>query len=197
MKQKYKIMLVCLCAVVLMAATALGTLAYLTDQEAVTNTMTVGKVYISLDEAKVTAEGKLVDGAERVTENEYHLIPGQTYIKDPIVTVEAGSEDCYVYVKIENEIAAIEADTTIATQISQCGWAALEGVDGVYYIKVTKEDAADGEKLHVFNIFTIKGEVDNETLAEYQGKKVNVTAYAIQQAGFADAKAAWTAANFS
>ena len=200
MKQKYKIMLTCLCAILLVAASVLGTLAYLSDRGEVNNTMTFGKVDISLDEAKVTAEGKLVDGAERVTENTYHLIPGQTYIKDPIVTVEEGSEACFVFVKIENGIAAIEEDemfTTIADQISQLGWATLEGVDGVYFKKINKEDASSGEELPVFTFFVIDDEVDNETFAQYKDAEINVKAYAIQQTGFETAKAAWDAANFS
>jgi len=58
-----------------------ATIAYLTDDEAVVNTFTVGQVGISLDEAKVNTDGSLVTGSDagRVHENEYHLLPGHTY----------------------------------------------------------------------------------------------------------------------
>ena len=55
---------------------------------------------INLDEAKVTEDGKPVEGADRVKENSYKLIPGLTYTKDPMVTVLDGSEASYVRMKV-------------------------------------------------------------------------------------------------
>ena len=103
MKIKHKALLLSLCAVLLVAATVFGTLAYLTDTEAVTNTFAVGSVGLSLDEADVKPDGTL-DTNDRVQANEYHLLPGHTYIKDPTVTVDAKSEDAYIrmVVKVEN-----------------------------------------------------------------------------------------------
>ena len=100
MKTKSKALLLTLCAVLLIAASVLGTMAYLTSSAEVKNTFTVGKVEIKLDEAKVTADGIPVEGAARVTENSYKLMPGTTYTKDPTVTVKAGSEDSYVRMKV-------------------------------------------------------------------------------------------------
>lgn len=100
MKTKSKALLLTLCAVLLIAASVLGTMAYLTSTDTVTNTFTVGKVEIKLDEAKVTADGIPVEGAARVTENSYKLMPGNTYTKDPTVTVKAGSEESYVRMKV-------------------------------------------------------------------------------------------------
>lgn len=100
MKTKSKALLLTLCAVLLVAASVLGTMAYLTSTDTVTNTFTVGKVEIKLDEAKVTADGIPVESAARVTENSYKLMPGNTYTKDPTVTVKAGSEESYVRMKV-------------------------------------------------------------------------------------------------
>lgn len=100
MKTKSKALLLTLCAVLLVAASVLGTMAYLTSTAKVENTFTIGKVEIKLDEAKVTADGIPVEGAARVTENSYKLMPGTTYTKDPTVTVKAGSEDSYVRMKV-------------------------------------------------------------------------------------------------
>ena len=100
MKTKSKALLLTLCAVLLVAASVLGTMAYLTSTDTVTNTFTVGKVEIKLDEAKVTTDGIPVEGAGRVTANSYKLMPGTTYTKDPTVTVLNGSEESYVRMKV-------------------------------------------------------------------------------------------------
>ena len=95
MKTKSKALLLTLCAVLLVAASVLGTMAYLTSTDTVTNTFTIGKVEIKLDETDVTN----LTGP-RVTANSYKLMPGTTYTKDPTVTVKAGSEESYVRMKV-------------------------------------------------------------------------------------------------
>ena len=100
MKKTTKALLVTLCAVLLVAASVMGTMAYLTASDSVKNTFTVGKVKINLDEAKVNENGTPVEGAARVKENSYKLIPGVTYTKDPTVTVKSGSEKAYVRMKV-------------------------------------------------------------------------------------------------
>ena len=77
MKTKSKALLLTLCAVLLVAASVLGTMAYLTSRDQVINTFTVGSVAIELNEAKVNTDGSLVEGAERVKANSYKLLPGQ------------------------------------------------------------------------------------------------------------------------
>lgn len=97
MRSKNKALLLLLCAVLLVAVSVFGTLAYLTDHETVRNTFTVGSVGLKLDEADVKPDGTYeTDAAKRVQTNEYHLLPGHTYIKDPAVTVEKGSEEAYI-----------------------------------------------------------------------------------------------------
>ena len=95
MKTKSKALLLTLCAVLLVAASVLGTMAYLTSSAEVKNTFTIGKVEIKLDETDVTNPT-----GPRVTANSYKLMPGTTYTKDPTVTVKAGSEDSYVRMKV-------------------------------------------------------------------------------------------------
>lgn len=89
MKSVKKSLLLVLCAVLIVTASVLGTLAYLTDQETVTNTFTVGQVQIDLNESDVDKDGS-------TKENDYHLVPGQTYTKDPTVTIKANSEPSFV-----------------------------------------------------------------------------------------------------
>lgn len=175
-------------AVLLVAASVMGTLAYLTSTDAVENTFTVGKVAITLDEAKVTEYGKAVTPASRVKENTYKLIPGHEYTKDPTVHFAAGSEASWLFVKVENGIANIEADKKIADQITTNGWAALTGVDGVYYKQVGANNTAAAIDYPVFGTFKLDGEAD---VSNYENAEVKVTAYAIQADGFANADAAW------
>lgn len=100
MRTRTKALLLTLCAVLLVAATVFTTVAYLKSTDEVVNTFTVGKVKITLDEAKVTSDGAPVEGANRVKSNEYHLLPGHTYTKDPTVTVEKGSDESYIRMKV-------------------------------------------------------------------------------------------------
>ena len=100
MKAK-KVLALVLCAALLVAGSVAATLAYLTSKtEVVTNTFSVGNVTITLDEAKVNEYGVEAEGEDRVKANEYKLIPGHTYVKDPMVHVTEKSEQCYVFVKV-------------------------------------------------------------------------------------------------
>ena len=113
MKTKSKALLLTLCAVLLIAASVLGTMAYLTSTAKVENTFTVGKVEITLDETDVTNPN-----GPRVKANSYKLMPGTTYTKDPTVTVLKGSEDSYVRMKVTfnnaKEIIALCTDPEFA-----------------------------------------------------------------------------------
>jgi len=96
MKNLKKILISCLCAAALVTVSVLGTAAYLTDRSTVTNTFTVGNVDIKVDEA-VTTNGVATDPDNRTeVGNQYHLVPGESYDKDPTMTVIKGSEPSYV-----------------------------------------------------------------------------------------------------
>ena len=97
---KKKILVACLCVALAVLTIAGTTLAYLTDSKEVKNTFAVGKVKITLNEADVDTDGTPIEGAKRVTENEYKLMPGHTYTKDPTATVLDGSEEAYVRMKV-------------------------------------------------------------------------------------------------
>lgn len=199
MKTKRKALLLTFCAVLLVVASVLGTIAYLTANDTVTNTFTVGRVAINLDEAKVTEDGKAVTPAERVKENRYKLLPGHEYTKDPTVHVNAVSENSWIFVKVENGIAAYEANATkdykqIADQITENGWTALDGVANVYYKSYAQN--ATGADLVVFKNFKVSdtaNTVDGWANIIEKSTKVIVNAYAIQADGFDTAKEAWDA----
>lgn len=190
MKIKSKAILLVLSALLLVAASVFGTLAYLTDtSEVAKNTFTVGKVDITLDEAKSNEYGVANTTADRVTGNEYKLIPGHEYSKDPTIHVASDSEDCWLFVKVENGISDIEAeDNNIAAQMETNGWGAVDGADGVYAYQYVV--SANGN-VNVFSTFTLSGEAD---VSNYADAEITITAYAIQADGFTTAAAAWNAA---
>ena len=94
MKNLKKALVLLLCAILLIVGSVMGTLAYLTSQDTVKNTFTVGDIVINLDEANVAT----VDDDDDRTEvgNAYHMLPNQTYTKDPTVWVKEGSEESYI-----------------------------------------------------------------------------------------------------
>lgn len=107
-----------------------GTVAWLTDTtDEVTNTFTDSGVEITLAET---------------TGGNYKMVPGFTISKDPKVTVESGSEACWLFVKIvESTDPNLRSyiDYTVAE-----GWTAGDGTDipsSVYYRKV---DASDNDQ---------------------------------------------------
>lgn len=194
---KLRRILLLLASLLLVAILSVGaTMAYLTSSSEVTNTFTVGKVKIELDEAKVDEYGVADTTAARVTANEYKLIPGHNYVKDPTIHVDAESENCYLFVEIINDIAAIEASSsTIASQMAAYGW--VNVTDNIYCKCDNSAPmyVAGGTDVKVFDSFTIRADV--EDLSAYAGLTVKITAYAIQADGFEgkDAATIWAALN--
>lgn len=217
--KKTKVVLAMVCAVLLVAASVMGTLAYLTSTATVTNTFTVGNVKLGgdneagLDEALVNENGQPIDNdtdknvvekanAPRVTENDYKLQPGHTYVKDPTIHVADDSDNCYLFVKVENGIAAIEDSTNnIAAQMAAKGWKALgEGYSNIYVYVGTAEGATNplavsaGADVVVFEQFKVGDNVSD--VSSYKNAKITVTAYGVQTDGFTDKTATqiWDAA---
>lgn len=213
MKTRSKALLLTLCAVLLVAATIFGTMAYLTSTDTVTNTFTVGKVNIKLDEAKANPDGTLVANANRVKENQYKLLPGHTYNKDPMVTVLGGSESSYVKMTVTfskaNELDAIFAPDgadmlKIFNGYDADNWTYKGNTKDAtantrtyefWYKEAVAAPTADVALDALFDSITVPGEITNEQLATIEGMTITVNAYAIQADGFANADAAWAAFN--
>ena len=189
MKNWSKVIAIAVCAVSLVAASVLGTIAALmVRSDTVTNTFTVGKISIKLDESRVDTAGNVIDN-QRVLANTYKLFPAKNYTKDPELHVEAGSESCYLFIQVTNGIAAIEDQTegsTIEDQILKNGWTHLD--DGIYWRLYT--DTTGKVDYPIFEEFTV-GDVTDEQLSKCENATVTITAYAVQSAEVADASAAW------
>ena len=199
MRTKTKALVLALCAVLLVVTTVFVTMAFLTSEDSVQNTFTVGKVEITLDEAKVDSYGNEIANAERVKENEYKLIPSHTYVKDPTIHVDSNSEDCYLFVKIQNDLGS----DGVINGIANNGWVLVEGTQDVYcYYGVTdgetnstKQIVKPGEDKKVFDTFTF-GEKANPNNYDTATKnaEIIVTAYAFQADGLSEKTPAeiWT-----
>ena len=153
-----------------------GTLAWLTDKTApVKNTFTYGDINIKLEEtgATVAADGSAT--------KEFKMIPGYTIAKDPKVTVEAGSEKCYLFVKVDKSTNF----DTFMTYTMATGWTALDGVDGVFYRVVDTADMGTAYSVLANDKVTVK---DTVTKADMNALKADgaiqptltFTAYACQ-----------------
>ena len=220
MKTRNKALLLTLCAVLLVTASVLGTMAFLTSTASVENTFTVGSVKITLDEAKVTTAGKPVEGAARVAENSYKLMPGHTYTKDPTIHVDAASEDCFIRAKVTLTnasewiaIATKYADNKVENIIKgtddNIWWVSQPAVDNekntVTYTFVYKNEShtdelgkriwtsTDSKDLVLFKEIAIPGGLTNEELKGVGSSKITVVAEAIQADGFETEAAAWAA----
>ncbi len=229
MKTRTKALLLALCAVVLVVATVMGTMAYLTDTEKVVNTFTVGKVSISMDESRVnemgqplTAEGEVAgegDTVQRVTgvaeganaTNTYHLMPGHTYTKDPVIYIDdTTSAEAYLYVKLEigdnADLKALLAKYNLSDDLwdlltgsTQADWNALAGAvdanngSGTYLLTYKEKVNKDTADIKLFESITVPQAFTNEDLEMLDAFSITVTAYAVQVDGFEDAAAAWNA----
>lgn len=172
-----------------------GALAWLIDTTpSVTNTFTYGDIEIALDE----------------TSQPYEMVPGRVLSKDPKVTVEANSEPCWLFVKVDE---SDNLDSFIAYEIAD-GWTELPEVSGVYYRQVPA--SAQKQTFSVLSGSSYASEISgdwnwskDEVLVKPEVKKEDLnaldasgvesaayptltfTAYAVQREGFEDATTAW------
>lgn len=123
-------------AVALVVGCSIGaTLAWLTDKtDTVKNTFTPSNIDIELTETF----NKDANGDDTNDTWEGKMIPGYTLDKNPVVTVKADSEDCYLFVKVEK---STNLNQYIVYNLAmedhgQTTWTKLTDVDNVWYTKV-------------------------------------------------------------
>lgn len=162
MKKKSLALLLAI-ALVVVGAVA-GTVAWLTDKTpSVTNTFTTSDINIELKETK----------------NNFQMIPGWNIEKDPKVTVKAGSEACYLFVKLEK---STNFDTFMTYEMAD-GWTALPEAPGVFYREVAAATADTTFEVLKGNQVTVKDKVTKEQMNGLTADTyptLTVTAYASQ-----------------
>lgn len=206
-KKLRKLLTLVCCAVMLVCVTVGATVAYLTSQDSVVNTFTVGKVGITMDETDVDENGVAIEGADRVDNNEYKLMPGHTYTKDPTIHIEDTTEESYLALTV----AISNADKTDALFGTGTGvnitdilvgldlnkWEISSSVTNNVrtYILIAKNTIKGGDAdIVVFNQVKVPGTITNAQLDTLNNTTMTINAYAVQKDGFTSANAALNAA---
>ena len=149
------------------------TLAWLTAATVpIINTFTVGDVGLSLTE----------------TNRVYKMTPGAVLDKDPTVTVAAGSESSYVFVKV---VEANDTKGLLDWSVDSSVWTKLDGVDDVWYKLVPY--SAEATPLNVLTnkqVTVSNGMLQTDVAAlKANAPTLTITAYAIQSEGYTDQNA--------
>ena len=153
-----------------------GTVAWLVAKtDPVVNTFTYGDINITLTET---------------TGEDYKIIPGVDIGKDPKVTVNANSEACWLFVKVD-EVGTFVADKV--TYSVADGWTALTGQPGVYYREVGAVTADTDFYVLKDNVVKVSDTLTKEDIKDITTRPtLTFTAYAVQKDGIADAATAWS-----
>lgn len=216
MRLQKRTLIAVLAALLIVSAAVAGVWSYSTSRDSDINVMSVGRVKISLDEAQVDQQGVPAQGGLRTTQgNDYELVPGYTYTKDPTVTVRGGSLDAYIRVMITiHGYSSVEA--AFGQNYSLSAW--LTGFDAsvwmptgtpardivndsityeLRYHQPYTETAQDVVLPPVFTGFTVPGSVTGGQLRLIARSSVPVTVeirgHAIQKETFDTADDAWAA----
>lgn len=173
--------------VLVIGCTAGGTVAWLVSKpDPITNVFTVGDINATLTETKT----------------EFKIVPGVNIAKNPVATVEANSEDCYLFVQLTEEnwptfTEATEAGSTRKVEYKIAdGWTELESEHGVYYREVLKKDT-ENRAFPVLkdNQVTVSSTLTKqEANAIQKAPKLTVAVYAVQKEGMDSAGKAWETA---
>lgn len=181
---KAKILAVVLALVLMVGVVAGGTLAWLMDtSDPVINTFTYGDIDIELIET---------------TGTEYPMIPGNELEKNPTVTVKGGSEECWLFIKVEK---SGNFPSFLEYEIKDT-WMPLAGYEGVVYVYKNGNDfattvpASDTDQTFEIlkdNKVTVSADADKAALAPFENAEptLTFTAYAVQRANVEDAVTAW------
>lgn len=221
--KKKTIALILSCVLVLGCAIG-GTFAWLTATSGpVTNTFTVGDINITLDESEYVQSTNTLNENVRIGANEqniYKMIPGRILPKDPTVTVKAGSEDCWLFVKVaksnvlDSYIDYSVNPTDNDSDADTSKWVAGTGANGngipngVYFRKVTASNKdqsfsvigyTNDENNFVKNKVLVKTDVTKQMMnnleaAQAEQPTLTFTACAVQLENLDTVQKAWAAA---
>lgn len=195
-----RILLTAVAALLLLAVTVGGTLAYLRDTTVeVKNTFLESNLDITLQEHPLNEDGRTIDTTQAVVKenDEYKMVPGDTLQKDPFVTVKANSEKLWLFVEV---IEGNNVDTYLNWTIDDA-WTPVDETKypGVYYQIVEATTADTDFYILANNQVTVDADVTNEQMAAIGTNKPTLTfkAYAVQYeylvngAATTDASVAW------
>ena len=180
-----KILTIVLSAVIVASIAIGGTLAFLTAQTgALENVFRFDGIGIALSEYS-QYDPQTNTGTAYPTDTQT-VIPGTSVDKIPVVSVNANSTACYVYVKVDNTLNATVEDSA-SLDIDTANWEPLASPNhtNIYrYKAVVPKSATDTALPSVFTKLTFSGEnITMENIASLNDKKVTVQAFAHQSGG--------------
>ncbi len=183
MKTRSKVLLLALVAILLVVTTVFATLAYLTSETAeITNTFTVGNVSITMDEADTDVNG-VDQGTRSANGNEYKLIAGKTYTKDPTIYVGDQSENSYLFVQVANGLGENVELNMGENGVLDTAFELVEGYTDLY-VYGTKEAPtminSQTQDIVLFETFTVDSALGNDELGDLAGANITLQAFAIQ-----------------
>lgn len=176
-----------LALVLVIGCVAGGTVAWLVAKtDTVVNTFTYGNINIAL--AETTGE-------------EYKIIPGKDIPKDPKVTVEGGSEACWLFVKVDKVGTFVTDKVTYTIADSWTQGNGTEIPSNVYYREVSAEDAKNGVSYYVLagnttypnGVITVSDTLSKTDVDQIAAGEISLTftAYAVQKENITTAADAW------
>lgn len=172
------------CMLVIGGATG-GSIAWLVGQSVpVHNTFTYGDIVIEVTESDTG------DGDNNPHTNRYQMMPGADLTKDPRVYVLAGSEDSWLFVRLDKS-ANFDAFMTFAVAE---GWTALGSTPDVYWRLAPKQDLVQEYQVLEGDKVSVHPEVNLamlRALTEETFPTLTITAYAVQTTAVESAEAAW------
>ena len=160
-----------------------GTIAWLAaTTDPIVNTFTYGDINITLEETDTH-----IDDDDNDRTNSYEMLPGAEILKDPLITVKQGSEDCYLFVEL-TEINDFSKYMEYKVLDGLNGeWEPLINYPNVYYIEVDAKDVESSDL--TFEVLENNKVVVKETITKQQLNsltketypKLEIKAYAVQR----------------
>ena len=168
---KKKTFALLLALVLVFGVAAGGTLAWLTDKTSeVKNTFTYGDINITLAET---------------TGNSYKIIPGVDIAKDPKVTVKAGSEKCWLFVKVVETGTFVKDRVTYELNFDDTWTKGTGNIPAtVYYKAVDVSEATNDFTLNLLkdNKITVSSALTKGEIKDITAPTLSFQAAAVQYA---------------
>ena len=164
----------CLAGCMLIVSVIGGSLAWLmTSTDPIVNVFTYGNIRIALTETKgeVFSDGRY-----------FKMTPGKAIDKDPKISVLPNSEDCWLFIKID-ESSDKKLSDYIEYTVAE-GWTALQEAPGVYFRTVDGSDEEQSFSVLKADKVSVKGSVTLEMLQALNSAnypKMTFTGYAVQR----------------